>query len=384
VSAADVYSKEVHSQLKRYATWLPTEEVKVGTVGQLQGKIFVPLSDLKTFGISANVVKDPSTQAAYKFMSSGTKEVALDASAGGVATSAGIGAAKLNISFSREHSVYFSLAGCAGYAIDDLVNLGHSVLEQLNKQKWQLDYVVVTRVVTAESATILQAESKGAAIELEGDTSGTSVADLLKAGASVKVKSQSSVGLSIVAKRNLTPLLRLAGVKYTFFDQLRRSKPKFSYTLAHDSIGLTPFRSHVDASPSVNFATKALAKDALLLNVDLPQFDNYVDIAGLLDLTARTATVRSTSSPNLRINRLEGFDLCTRIHRKRLLDVVDKLPYVDFDKKAATGDFIKLKLRLPKSGSAVSMAPLFNLCMKAAEPLPQAKISAELYFAEIP
>ena len=179
MSAADVYTKEVHSQLERYATWLPTDNITVGAVGQLQGKIFVPLSHLKNFGISANVVRDPNTQATYKFMSSGAKEVAIDASASGVPTSAGVGAAKLNIAFSKAHSVYFSLAGCVGYAIDNLLDLGAKVLEQVRNQQWQLDYVVVTRVVTAGAATILQADSKNASIELEGNASGTPASAVL-------------------------------------------------------------------------------------------------------------------------------------------------------------------------------------------------------------
>src|ERR1017187_1991910 len=101
MGAADVYAEEVHKQLKRYATWLPTDPVSVGDVGQLQGEIFTRVSNLKNFGISVNAVNDPNTRATYKFMSSGAKEIAIGASATGGPTPGGTGSAGLNIAFSK-------------------------------------------------------------------------------------------------------------------------------------------------------------------------------------------------------------------------------------------------------------------------------------------
>ncbi len=381
MAAADVYAEEIHKHLKRYATWLPTDDVSVGAVGQLQGKIFTPLSHLRNFGISVNVVNDPNTKATYKFVSSGAKEAAIGASATGAP--GGIGSAGLNIAFSRAHSVYFLLGKCVGHAIDNLVDLGDKVLKQVQRGQWQLDYVIVTRVVTAGSATILQAESRGASIELEGDASGTPVADLLKAGASVKVKSQSSVGLSIVAESKLTPLLGLAKVKYTFLDRLLGSGPKFSYALGRNSTGLRDFGSQVDRLGNVDFASKGTTKNDLLLNVRLPKYGTYVDIADLVELTAKTSAVRPARSPGPRVVTATDFRLGTRVPTKRLRAVVDKLPFVDLDKKASEGEFIHLNVKLPISGTNVSVEPLFKLAMKTGEPTARAVMSADLSFEEI-
>jgi hypothetical protein len=383
MSAADVYTKEVHDQLKRYAAWLPTDHVAVGDVGQLQGNIFVRATDLKHLGISANVVKDPNTRATYKFMSAGAKEVAVDASASGVPASSGIGSAKLTIAFSSAHSVYFSLAKCVGHAIDDLVDLGNKVLKLVRDEQWQLDYVVVTRVVTAGSATILQAEGRGASIELEGDASGLPVADLLKAGASVKVKSQNSVGLSVVAESELTPLLSLGKVKYSFLDKVLGSEPTFSLNLTRNSIGLKHFSSHVDAIPNVDFSSTVTTKNDLVLNVRLPKYGNYVDIGDLLHLTAKTSVGKPSHSRRARGATPIDLGLGTRVPRKRFLALVDKLRYVDLDKKATGGDFVTVNLTLPKSGENVSLEPLFNLAVKAAEPKAGANMSADLSFDEI-
>jgi|HubBroStandDraft_1064217.scaffolds.fasta_scaffold101967_1 hypothetical protein len=380
MASADVYAEEIHKQLKRYATWLPTDYVSVGAVGQLQGKIFTPLSHLRNFGISVNVVNDPNTKATYKF-TSGAKEAAIGALATGVP--GGIGSAGLSIAFSKAHSVYFLLAKCVGHAIDNLKDLGDKVLKQVQRGQWQLDYVIVTRVVTAGSATILQAESKGASIDLEGDASGTPVADLLKAGASVKVKSQSSVGLSIVAESKLTPLLSLAKVKYTFLDHVLGSGPKFSYTLERNSAALRDFGSHVDRLTNVDFAKKETTKNDLLLNVRLPKYGTYVDIADLLDLTAKTSAVRRARAPGVRVVTATDFGFGTRVLNKQLRAVVDRLSFVDLDEKASEGEFIHLNIKLPKSGTSVSVEPLFKLAMNTAEPRAHAIMSADLSFAEI-
>jgi hypothetical protein len=209
------------------------------------------------------------------------------------------------------------------------------------------------------------------------------VADLLKAGASVKVKSQSSVGLSIVAESTLTPLLGLAKVRYTFLDRVLGAGPKFSYTLDRNSTGLRGFGSHVDRFTNVDLASKERTKNDVLLNVRLPKYGAYVDIADLLDLTANTSSVRSARSPGTRVNRATDFHLGTRVPSKRLRAVVDKLPFVDLDTKASEGEFIHLNLKLPKSGSNVSVEPLFKLAMKTAEPKARAVMSADLSFEEI-
>jgi hypothetical protein len=382
MSAASLYTNEVHDQLERYAMWLPTDPVSVGDVGQLQGNMFVRVADLNHFGISANVVKDPNTRATYKFMSSGAKEVAVDASARGVPAS-GIGSAKLTIAFSSEHSVYFSLAKCIGHAIDDLVDLGNKILRLLQDEQWQLDFVVVTRVVTAGSATILQAEGRGASIELEGDASGSPVADLLKAGASVKVKSQNSVGLSVVAESELTPLLSLGKVKYSFLDKVRGSGPTFSSNLKRSSIGLKQFSSRVDAIPNVDFYSKVTTKNDLVLNVRLPKFGDYIDIADLLHLTAETSVGKASHSRKERGSAIVDLGSGTRVPRKRFLALVDEFPCVALDKRAASGDFVTVNLTLPKSGKNVSVEPLFQLAVKATVPRACANMSAVLSFGEI-
>lgn len=382
MSAAADYTNEVHGQLRRYATWLPSEKMTVGTVGQLQGNLFVPISDLNKFNIPIRVVDDPNTEATYKFNSTDAREVAVGASASNVPTSAGLGAAKLNISFSKKHSVYLALYGCSGSAVDDLIGLGNKILDRVKKREWALDYAVVTRVVTAKSATILQALSKGASIELEGGTAGVPVADLLKAGGSVKVNSTNSIGFSVVAEKKLTPLFSLARVSYNFVDWVLGSDPKMSYSGSR--VALKPFTAHVDATSNIGFKRGVQGKNDIQLKVKLRKHGEYVDIGDLVDLTARTSEMRPLRSSRTRIMEPENFGLDTQIHGKRLFEIVDQLPDVELDTAASSDQFINLNVTLPKTGTNVSTAPLVKLALTAAAPRARASTSAELTFGEIP
>jgi hypothetical protein len=383
MSAANVYTKEIHDQLERYATWLPTDKITVGTVGQLVDKRFIPVSDVQKFGIRANVVKDPDTKASYKFVSSGTNEIAVAGSASGVPTSVGFVAAKLNINFSKANSVYFSLSGCTGSAIDDLISLGNQILDLVKKGRWQVEYAVVTRVVIAESATILQAQSNKAAIEFEGDSSGTPVLDLLKAGAKVNMNSQKSVGLNIFAEKRLTPLFSLAKVEYSFLDRILKKDPKWSYAVPREDVALKQIISHVNATPNIDVKSNLQNKTDLSLSVKLPKFGDYVDVSHLIDLTSKISAVRPKGAKKKPATLPDKTDLCTRVPGKDLLRTIDNLPHVNVDEAGMTDNFVHLNLRLPKSGSTVSTNPLFNLVLKAAKPKTRVNVNAELSFGEI-
>jgi hypothetical protein len=83
MSSAEIYAKEVHDELLRYAAWLPTENVKVGDIGVLRNNIFTRQAHLKDLGVDFKIVKDPATEAAFKFMSADTTETQVSAGAAG-------------------------------------------------------------------------------------------------------------------------------------------------------------------------------------------------------------------------------------------------------------------------------------------------------------
>jgi len=364
--------------------------VQVGDVGQLQHEVFHHLAHLRDFKIACNVVNDPDSQLTYKCMSTKTRENEVTASAKGPAGTLGAVEGDLQISFSRENSFYLLLTQCTGSSIDNLIKLGKEILGRVQTKEWQPDYVVVTRVVTAGSATILQANTSGSTVVLKGDGSGTPVANLLEAGAAIKWKSDGAFGLSSVAQAKLTPLFNLGKVHYSLLDWVLGEDPKSFHadTGLKGSISSKQLSALVDSTPHIEFASRVHTKNDLVLHVNLPKYGDYLDMSGLADLA--TGASKPRASRGHAVSEVSFRRVPTRfgagnfrVDQKRLLSVVKALPRVDLDPKASTKDYVRLNVQLPKSGATVSMQPLIRLTKESAKPKAVATAKAELSFGEI-
>lgn len=396
MSSAEIYATEVHNELQRYATWLPTERVKVGDVGILRNNIFIPEAHLTDFGITAPVVVDPATNATYKFMSADTTETQGGAGATGTLPQGVTAKVDLKIGFGREDSVYFLLTKCVGSAIENQLKLGSEILKRVKTKEWKLDYVVVTRVVTAGSATILQAKSKNASIEFEGDGRSTAL-QLLNAGASLGVKSQSSIGFSIVTQGKLTPLMTLGKVDYGILDWILGRGPDFSpaTNVKTAKVGIKRFYKMVASTPDVEHATSlGTDRDHEKFTVMIPKYGDYVDIGNVVDfaidaqgeipvVTKVQGGAKAKTHKGKRI-KLMSLDECnTRIQQKRIRSLVNKASNLELESEAADEDFLHLNVTLPKAGTAVDFEPLLDFAVEAVEPQAKATMTAELSFHEI-
>jgi hypothetical protein len=387
MSAATAYAKEIHQQLQRYATWLPTDAVKVGAVGFLQNNLFYKIGHLKDFNISFTEVRDPDAKATYKLMSSSTRELQVSGSSTG--TAGGMrAAASLSISFSRANSIYFLLTRCVGSSVDDLRSLGGEILKRVETGEWKVDYVVVTRIITAGSATILQAQSRGASVKLEGDATGTPIMDLLKSGASVKWAWDGSFGLSVAAESKLTPLLSLGKVKYSFFDWSHNEPEFLPDTSISHSIGTTRLCSIVDSIAAVNLAPKTHATNDVNLKVKLPRHGDFIDVGDFLQFTSKATKSASTggrATTELGKSMAVVVDLQPRfrIGGSRFRHLVDNFENVDWDPDATSEKHVTLNVRLSRSGSQIDIQPLIKLARQTVTVKPLATASARLSFEEI-
>jgi len=394
MTSAQAYGRQVHEQLEHYATWLPDVRVRVGDVGRLNGHVFEPVRRLKDFGIPFNVVHDPKTDISYSFMSGGTKEVSVAASGTGGSAAAATGAATLNITFAKRDAVYFALHDCTGSAIDDLEKLGDAIIKQVEKKAWQLDYVVVTRVVSAGSATILQSSGSEASIELEGDASGTPVPELLKAGGAVKVKSSKSVAFSAVARRGLTPLLVLGRADLTFrqkvFAWFGKKGPARIPSTCH--VRVRDLVTAIEPMEDVDHHVSG-GRGEMVVRVRLPKYGDMVDVGGLLDLSAKSLAVPRGRAPRggVRLSRQLGSVLRapralygTRVGTDRLGAVVNAHPEITIDEGRAKDRYLTVNLVLPKGDrDTVNAKPLVALALETAPLRQRATASAELSFGEI-
>jgi hypothetical protein len=293
----------------------------------------------------------------------------------------------LKIGFAQENSVYFFITKCVGSAVENQLKLGNEILKRVKTKDWHLDYVVVTRVVTAGSATILQSNSRNASIVLEG-TAQTPALQLLNAGASVNTRSGSFTGFNVVTKSGLTPLMSLGKVDHSWKDWFLGREPKFTSAtnVKTAKIGVSELTKLVDATPRVVFASPpGTSSDHEELTVMLPKYGEHVDIDKLVEFAVNARSGRKSQRYKLKnIGPLNSTDLCnTRIEGKRIRSLVNKIPNVELESKPTDEGFFLLNVTLPKSGSRVNFEPLLALAVQAAEPQATATATAELLFHEI-
>lgn len=397
MSSAEIYTKEIHDQLQRYATWLPSERVTVGDVGVLRDNIFTREAHLTDFGINATAVKDPATNATYKFMSAKTSETQGSVGAAGALPQGASAKADLTIGFGKKDSVYFFLTKCVGSAIENQLKLGTEILKRVKTKEWKLDYVVVTRVVNAGSATILQAASKNASIVFEG-TAKSPALELLSAGASLNVRSGSFSGFSAITKGQLTPLFTLGKVDYGILDWVLERDPEFtaSTNVKTARIGVSRLRRIVESSPDINFASSpGTSPDHEELTVMLPKYGEHVDINNLVEFAVNAHEGFSIARKAVRgrigggykeepIKPLSSLGLCNmRIQGKRIRSLANKKANIEWETKAGDKDYVQLSVMLPKSGTSVDFAPLLDFAGDAIQAKATATMTAELSFHEI-
>lgn len=209
-----------------YAAWPPGQPLSVGDVGVLQrGTIFVRQSSLKNLGITFRTVKDANTDD-YTYKSTSVSEVSVGASTGlgPVGASAN---ARLQVSFGGAEGIYFTAADGMWTSIDDQQGLGDDIVALHKRGKWNPTWAVVTMVFEARGTTVVTSQSKNAEVILEAASPSIQSIDLKDTSVKVNIKSSRDLGLQIVAKTGMTPLIGLSGLRKRFF-----GKPSWSPQMA--------------------------------------------------------------------------------------------------------------------------------------------------------
>jgi hypothetical protein len=209
------YAEEIHAQFGYLATWLPTAPISVGDVGVVKDSIFTKVGTLKDFGISFNKEEHPE-EADLEYTSAGAVEI--NASATGNAPIPGAVPVKIDgdvaVSFRRADAILFQASQCQTTTLGDLSKATERIIALFKAGKWPRNQVVVTDAVRSAASTVLISSGQDAHITLrvKGEF-GAGKLQLANANASFDVKNSESIGMSIVSKRNLTPLFKARGIK---------------------------------------------------------------------------------------------------------------------------------------------------------------------------
>lgn len=201
------------------ATWLPNETLEVGSVGYIEGGVFQERQHLRDFAVEFDV---KGQQAKARFVYQSSKGVTVTFKARGEASDlferVGKASAGALVEFTRQGAAILSAPSCTISRIADF----RKVERQLHRLKdWDGRYVIVTKLVAADTATILVSNSDSSHAELRAagnlQAGGADLADLSAGFSTAKAH---DVGIHIVAQGGLTPLYQAEHFKRSFRDRL--------------------------------------------------------------------------------------------------------------------------------------------------------------------
>ena len=219
------YTEELHDKFGYLATWLPNTKLKLGDVGFLKRDRFELITTIDDLGLHTQS-RDIGGAADYQYISSEGASINFDVS-GAAPTAVGpithSAAAKVSVVFARANAVVFLATGCKTVSIERHDILGRTILERFKAGSWDKDYVVITELVTASSATILISATDSAQVDLDSKATvaatGLSLADV---NAGFTIRSSSGVATQILAASEITPLFRASAIRRHIF-----SSPSF-------------------------------------------------------------------------------------------------------------------------------------------------------------
>ena len=213
------YTEELREKYGYLATWLPNIKLKLGDVGILKRDRFEFITSLDDLGISFKT-RDISEPADYEYISSDGANIEFNAGANvaGIGTTVGKSSAKASVLFKRANAVVFVAKGCKTTLIEQHDRLGKQIVALYQAGKWPKDHVIITELVTAESATILVSATAGAKIDFSATSQIAPLSlSLAEAAAGLQIASSSGIATQILASRQLTPLFRASGVRRSLF-----------------------------------------------------------------------------------------------------------------------------------------------------------------------
>lgn len=210
------YLRHMNTKTGYRATWDPGKPLSIGAVGRLdQSGVFSVFTSLEKEGIPVELKVDDTT-ADQDYTSSESVTITTKLSgkapaAGSILTEADAG---FNIEFKSERSVVFQ---SQGNQTDQLVNLAQikkMILQKYKEGNWDKDWVVVTELVRARSATIIIANSSNATLELKANANaGTPTLKLTDLSLGLMVAKEKGSTLKYIAQEGLTPLYRVMGIR---------------------------------------------------------------------------------------------------------------------------------------------------------------------------
>ena len=203
---AEEYARDIHENLRLYANWPWGEPAALGDYGFVNNDMLIRAGNLSDLGVAFTVRPD-STGDQVEYRSKDAIDITFTAK--GKAASGEIASAKVAIGFKQQSAVFLNLADCTMESIANIAGLT-PVFEQLVREKrWNPNYRFISRITRAGSSTIAISSGSKGSLVLQADAKVKQI-NLADASMKLGVSSESNVGLKVICRGGLTPLLGLA------------------------------------------------------------------------------------------------------------------------------------------------------------------------------
>jgi hypothetical protein len=199
------------------ATWNPNVKLEIGMIGKIDKTgVFNVYTTLEKEGIPVEVQSAGST---VDLDYTSTKSVSISSKLKGDAPVAGSGLSNLSagfsVDFTSDNGVVFQSTGNRTFQLINLEEIEGQVLAKYKKGDWVKDYLIITQLVQADTATIIISNSSNVHLDLQatGEISAAAL-KLTNASLGLTVVKQQGSSMHYLAEKGLTPLYRVMGVHH--------------------------------------------------------------------------------------------------------------------------------------------------------------------------
>jgi hypothetical protein len=184
--AYKVYTEAIRDHFKIfYANWPIGEPLKLGDYGIMSGKIFIREGNIvDDYNIPFQPRIDPS-QGNYYFKSTDSVKVEFFPKGSYIQPGMPRIKASMKMDFANEEAVFFNAAGIRNHSIESSAKLGETILSMFKEEKWSEKKVIITRLVQADSTTVIISGKSNASISLDAESE--AIPNIKLADASIKL-----------------------------------------------------------------------------------------------------------------------------------------------------------------------------------------------------
>lgn len=213
------YLKHISDKAGYRANWEPNKPLELGMIGRLDNGIFDVVSSLEQQGLTPKILKD-LTPGELDYTSNDTVDVGIKLAgqapvAGSALTQAEAG---FVLDFHGENGVVFQVKDTLTHQIINMAELEGEIVSRFNQDTWPKDWVIITQLVEAVTATIVISNSSNNKLELKAAANvGTPALKLTDASLGLSVAREKGSSLKVLAQQGLTPLYRVMGIRHPLF-----------------------------------------------------------------------------------------------------------------------------------------------------------------------